>query len=161
LLETIGAAFVVAAADYAYNRWNLSQEMKMTLKELKEEMRQEDGDPKLKAKMRAKARALAKKRMMTDVKTASVVVANPTHVSVALRYRNDDPAPIVVAKGHDEVALAIRTKAREHGIPIVENRPLARTLDAEISVGHPVKVEHFAAVAKVLAFVHRLKRRGR
>ena len=161
LLETVGAAFIVSAADYAHSRWKLSQEMKMTLKELKEEMRQEDGDPKLKAKMRAKARALAKKRMMMDVKTASVVVANPTHVSVALRYRNDDPAPIVVAKGHDEVALAIRTRAREHGIPIVENRPLARTLDAEVAIGHPVQVEHFAAVAKVLAFVHRLKRRAR
>jgi flagellar biosynthetic protein FlhB len=159
LLETVGAAFVVCAADYAYNRWTLSQEMKMTLKELKEEMRQEDGDPKLKARMRAKARALAKKRMMMDVKTASVVIANPTHVSVALRYRSADPAPIVVAKGHDDIALSIRAKARQHGIPIVENRPLARTLDAEVALGHPVQVEHFAAVAKVLAFVHRLKQR--
>ncbi|NUO53426.1 MAG: flagellar biosynthesis protein FlhB [Polyangiaceae bacterium] len=159
LMKTLGAAALVAGADYAHSKWQLERQMKMTLKELKDEMRQEDGDPKLKAKIRSRARAIAKKRMMNDVKTASVVIANPTHVSVALRYSSRDAAPIVVAKGHDEVALAIRTRAREHGIPIVENRPLARTLDAEVSVGNPVKVEHFAAVAKILAFVFRLKRK--
>ena len=161
VLKTLGAAALIAAVDYAHSRWELSKQMKMTLKELKDEMRQEDGDPMLKAKMRAKARALSRKRMMADVRTATVVVANPTHVSVALRYEKTDPAPIVVAKGHDEVALAIRTKAREHEIPIVENRALARTLDADVPVGHPVKVEHFAAVAKVLAFVYKLKQKRR
>ncbi len=159
LLKTLGAAALVAGADYAQSKFQLMRQMKMTLKELKDEMRQEDGDPKLKAKMKSRARALARKRMMNDVKTASVVIANPTHVSVALRYSGKDPAPLVIAKGHDEVALAIRTRAREHGIPIIENRPLARTLDAEVAVGSPVKVEPFAAVAKVLAFVYRLKKR--
>ncbi len=161
VLKTLGAAALIAAADYAHSWWELSQQMKMTLQELKDEMRQEDGDPKLKAKLRSRARALSRKRMMADVRTATVVVANPTHVSVALRYEKSDPAPIVVAKGHDEVALAIRSKARENSIPIVENRALARTLDAEVPVGHPVKVEHFAAVAKVLAFVYKLKNKRR
>jgi flagellar biosynthetic protein FlhB len=154
-LKVLGATAIVAAIDYAQSRFTLEQEMKMTLKELKDEMRQEDGDPKVKARMRQRARALAKKRMMADVKDAAVVVTNPTHVSVAIRYADDDPAPMVVAKGHDEVALAIRKEARAHGVPILENRRLARLLDAEIAVGKPIKVEHFTAVARVLAFVFR------
>ncbi len=160
-LKTLGAAAVVTAIDYAWSRYSVERDMKMTLQELRDEMRQEDGDPQLKARMRSRARAIAKRRMMSDVKQATVVLANPTHVSVALRYEAADPAPIVVAKGHDEVALAIRTKAREHGIPIVENRPLARLIDAEVAIGKPIGVEHFAAVAKVLAFVYNLKRRAR
>jgi flagellar biosynthetic protein FlhB len=107
--------------------------------------------------MRQRARALARKRAITNVKTADVVVANPTHISVALRYSEKDAAPIVVAKGHDEVAMQIRAEARKHGIPILENRPLARALDAEVRVGHPIPAAHFTAVAKVLAFVYRLR----
>ncbi len=158
-LKVLGATAIVAAIDYAQSRFTLEQEMKMTLKELKDEMKQEDGDPKVKARMRQRARALSKKRMMSDVKTAAVVVTNPTHVAVAIRYGDDDPAPTVVAKGHDEVALAIRREAREQGVPIIENRRLARLLDAEVRLGKPIKVEHFTAVARVLAFV--FKRYGR
>lgn len=155
-MKTAVAMVIVAAIDYAQSRLRLEREMKMTLREVKDESRSEDGDPKVKARMRARARALARKRMMSDVSKASLVVCNPTHISVALRYGDSDPAPVVVAKGHDDVALAIRKKAREHGIPIVENRPLARTLDRDVPVGKPVKAEHFVAVAKVLAFVYRL-----
>ena len=133
----------------------------MSLKELKDEMRQQEGDPKLKGRIRARARALAKRRMMNDVKKADVVVTNPTHVSVALRYQKADPAPIVVAKGHDEVALHIRSEARKYGIPILESRALARALDAEVNVGQAIPGAHYAAVAHVLAFVYRLRgRRG-
>lgn len=161
VLHALVATAIIAAADYAHSWFKLEQEMKMTLQELKDDMRSDDGDPHVKAKMRARARQNAKKRMMADVKHAAVIVTNPTHVSVALRYAGNDPAPIVVAKGHDEVALAIRREARAHGVPIMENRRLARALDAQIPIGKPVKVEHFAAVAKLLSLVYALKRRPR
>ncbi len=154
---TTAALFVIAAIDYGKNRFTLSRDMKMTRKEREDESRQEDGDPKAKARMKARARALARKRAMSAVKNADVVVTNPTHVAVALRYGPKDPAPIVLAKGHDEVALRIRTEARKHGIPILENRKLARALDAEVAVGRAIPAAHFAAVARVLAFVYRLK----
>lgn len=150
---------LIAAVDYAQSWFQISKQMKMTLKELKEEMRSEDGDPHVKAKIKARARAAGRRRMMADVKTAAVVVTNPTHVAVAIRYDDGDPAPVVVAKGHDDVALAIRREAREQGVPIVENRRLARTLDAEIAIGKTIKVEHFGAVARVLAFVMKVHRR--
>ncbi len=160
-LNALLATAVIAAADYAQSWFRLEREMKMTLKELRDDMRSEDGDPHVKAKMKARARALSKKRMMADVKHAAVIVTNPTHVSVALRYTATDPAPVVVAKGHDDVALAIRREARAHGVPIMENRRLARSLDAEIPIGKPVKMAHFAAVARLLSLVYRLKSRGR
>ncbi len=161
VLHALVATAIIAAADYAHSWFKLEKDMKMSLQELKDDMRSDDGDPHVKAKMRARARQNSKKRMMADVKSAAVIVTNPTHVSVALRYSGSDPAPIVVAKGHVEVALAIRREARAHGVPILENRRLARALDAAIAIGKPVKVEHFAAVAKLLSLVYALKRRTR
>jgi flagellar biosynthetic protein FlhB len=156
-----GAVAAIAIIDYAQSRFKLSQEMKMTRQELMEEMRSNDGDAKVKGRMRARARALAKKRMMQNVKQADVVVTNPTHIAVALRYGEGDPAPVVIAKGHDDAALRIRAEARKYGIPILENRPLARALDAEVKVGHPVAMGHFAAVARILAFVYKIRGRRR
>lgn len=156
----VGALVVVAAADYAQSWWSLSKEMMMTRKEREEESKSAEGDPKAKAKMKARAKANARKRAMNAVKNADVVVTNPTHVAVALRYGPKDPAPVVLAKGHDEVALQIRAEARKHGIPILENRRLARALDAEVQVGKVVPAAHFAAVARVLAFVYKLRGRG-
>ena len=158
-LKTLGVLVVLAAADYAHSRFKLEKEMKMTLQELKDEMRSNDGDPKVKARMRARAKALARRRAALDMKNAAVVITNPTHVAVALRYGAKDPAPVVIAKGHDEVALQIRADARKHGVPIIESRALARSLDAEVPIGRPIPGAHFAAVAKVLAFVYRLKGR--
>ncbi len=158
--KATAALVLVALADYAQSWLSLSREMKMTRKEREDESRQSDGDPKAKGRMKARARANAKKRAMNAVKNADVIVTNPTHVAVALRYGPKDPAPVVIAKGHDEVALRIRTEARKHGIAILENRRLARALDAEVMVGRPVPAAHFAAVARVLAFVYRLKGRG-
>jgi flagellar biosynthetic protein FlhB len=158
-----GALAAIAVIDYAQSRFRLEQEMKMTRQELTDEMRQQDGNPKVKGRIKARARALSKKRAMQNVKKASVIVTNPTHVAVALRYEQNDAAPVVVAKGHDDDALRIRAEARRYGIPILENRPLARALDAEVAIGHPIPVAHFAAVARVLAFVYRLRgvrRRG-
>jgi flagellar biosynthetic protein FlhB len=119
--------------------------------------RAQDGDPKIKGRMRARARAMAKKRSLANVRKADVVVTNPTHVSVALRYGDRDVAPMVIAKGHDQLALLIRAEARRHGVPILENRALARALDAEVQICHPIPGAHFAAVARVLAFVYRLR----
>lgn len=160
-LRTLGVLVALAVVDYAHSRYKLESELKMTLQELKEEMRSQDGDPKVKARIRARARALAKRRASLDVRHAAVVVTNPTHVAVALRYSDKDAAPVVIAKGHDDVALQIRAEARRHGIAIVESRALARALDAEVPLGQPVPGAHFAAVAQVLAFVYKLRNRRR
>jgi flagellar biosynthetic protein FlhB len=160
-LKAIGVLVVLAVADYAYNRYQLEKQMRMSDQELKEEMRQYDQDPKIKAKLREKMRQAARKRILAAVASADAVVTNPTHVAVALRYAEHDYAPVVVAKGHDELALKIRTEARKHGIPILENRPLARALDAEVEIGDPIPGQHYVAVAKVLAFVFSLKGRRR
>jgi len=163
ILSAVGVLAAIAAIDYAQSRVRLAQEMKMTRQEFMEEMRQQDGDPKVKGRVKARARALAKKRAIQNVKKSDVVVTNPTHIAVALRYDEKDAAPVVLAKGHDDYALRIRAEARKYGIPIMENRPLARALDAEVPIGHPIPVAHFAAVARVLAFVFRLRggrRRG-
>jgi len=152
----LGALGIIAAIDYAKSRFTLERDLKMSRREVMDESRSQDGDPKMKGRMRARARALARRRSIANVKTATVVVSNPTHISVALRYTRTDPAPIVVSKGHDEVAMQIRAEARKYGIPILENRPLARALDAEVQIGHPVPSAHFATVARILAFVFRL-----
>lgn len=154
-----GALVFVAAVDFAQSWFQLHKEMKMTRKEQEEEHKQSEGDTKNKAKMKAKARANLKKMQKNAVKNADVIVTNPTHVAVALRYGPKDPAPVVLAKGHDEVALQIRAEARKHGVPILENRRLARALDAEVQVGRPVPAAHFAAVARVLAFVYKLRKK--
>ena len=154
-----GALVLVAGVDFAQSWFTLSKEMKMTRKEREEESKQSEGDMKQKAKIKAKGRANLKKMQARAIKGADVIVTNPTHVAVALRYGPKDPAPIVLAKGHDEVALQIRAEARKHGIPIMENRRLARALDAEVQVGRPVPAAHFAAVARVLAFVYKIRKK--
>jgi flagellar biosynthesis protein FlhB len=151
---------LVAAADYAQSWLSTEKAMKMSRKEIEDEMRSDEGDMKAKGRMRAKARRLSRQRSLEGVKQASVVVTNPTHIAVALRYSGKDPAPIVVAKGHDDFAMEIRARARKFGVPIVENRPLARALDREVQLGRPIPGHHFAAVARVLAYVFRLKRRA-
>ncbi len=159
VVNALAALAAVSAIDYAQSRYTLTQEMKMTRQEVMDEHKQADGDPKMKHKMRARARNNAKRRAMENVKQATVIVANPTHISVALRYSKTDPAPIVIAKGHDDFAMQIRAEARKHGIPILENRALARALDSEVPVGRPVPAAHFAAVARILAFVYKIKGR--
>jgi len=129
----------------------------MTKKEIIDEHKSNEGDPQMKNRLRARGRAMIRARSIANVKKADVVVTNPTHIAVALRYAATDAAPVVVSKGHDAVALQIRSEARKHGIPILENRPLARALDAEVPIGHPVPGKHFAAVARVLAWVYRIR----
>lgn len=152
------AIAVLAALDWglAFMRWR--KQARMTKQEIKDEHKQEEGDPKIKAKRRARAAKMARERAIGDVKKATVLIANPTHVSVALRYEpGKDRAPIVLAKGLDELALRMRTEARKHRIPVVENRPLARALYANGKIGRAIPVALYDAAARVVAHVLRLR----
>jgi flagellar biosynthetic protein FlhB len=132
----------------------------MSRREIKDELRQSDGDPMVKAKLRQIRIERSRKRMIANVPNASVVITNPTHYAVALKYEpGETPAPICVAMGVDAVAQRIREVAEEHNIPLVEDPPLARALFATADVDQPIPREHFEAVAKVIGFVMRLARR--
>lgn len=149
---------LIAAADYAWNRYVMEEKMKMTKQEVKDEHKEYEGNPHLKGKRRQKAFEMANARMMQDVPGADVIVNNPTHISVALRYtRGKDAAPVVVAKGADLVAMHIRRVAKAHDVPMVENVPLARALYKHVKVGRPVPSQFYRAVAEVLAYVYRLR----
>ena len=149
----------VAMVDYAYNHWKHHEDQKMSTQEVKDERKETDGDPLLKAARRQRARQIAMGQVMSRVKEADMVVTNPTHYAVALRYRKDDcPAPIIVAMGVDHMALKIREEARKHDIPRIENRPLARALHARGKLGQAIPDELFVPVAKILAIVYRRRR---
>jgi len=157
-LKTGFAFLVMAALDYAYQRFEYEKEMRMTKQEVKDESRQQEGDPQVKARVRSIQRRIAYRRMMQDVPKADVVVTNPTHVAVALKYDTAKmSAPRVVAKGADLVARKIREVAAEHGVPIVEDRPLARALFTTVEIGEEIPEKLFQAVAQLLAYIYRLK----
>jgi flagellar biosynthesis protein FlhB len=149
---------VVAIADYffQYRQWH--QRQKMSLQEMKEEFKQSEGDPHIKGKLRQLRQARMRKRMMTAVPKASVIITNPTHYAVALSYERGMTAPICVAKGVDNIALKIREIAAEHDIPIIENVPLARALHATVEIDDEIPVEHYHAVAEIIGYVMGLKR---
>ncbi|MHC4996901.1 MAG: flagellar biosynthesis protein FlhB [Planctomycetota bacterium] len=146
--------------DYAYQKWQHEQDLKMTKQEVKEEMKRMDGDPQIKQRRAKVARQLALQRIGRDVPRADVVVTNPTHYAIALTYDNDNMnAPRVIAKGADFMALRIRQLAVMHGVPIVERPPMARALYRLVDVGQEIPPEYYAAVAEVLAYVYRLNDR--
>jgi flagellar biosynthetic protein FlhB len=162
LLALASAAAAIGAVDYVFTRQSYMKRMRMSRREIKDEMRQSDGDPMVKAKLRAIRMERSRKRMLANVPKASVVVTNPTHYAVALRYeQGETPAPICLAMGVDAVAQRIRETAEEHNIPIVEDPPLARALFATAEIDQPIPKEHYEAVAKVIGFVMRLSRRRR
>ncbi|MGV9008863.1 flagellar biosynthesis protein FlhB [Brevundimonas sp.] len=142
-----------AGVDFLWQKYRFAERMKMTKEELKEDYKQSEGDPHVKAKLKQIRAQRSRQRMMQAVPTATVIVTNPTHYSVALRYEAGDAAPVCVAKGVDAVALRIREVAREHAVPIVENVPLARALYAAVDVDETIPREHFEAAAKVIGFV--------
>jgi len=149
---------LVAAGDFAFQRWDYAQSLKMTKQEVKQEFQETEGNPQIRGKIRERQRALARRRMLSDVPKADVVVTNPTHFAVALKYESGRmAAPVVVAKGQDYLAQKIKDIAREAGVAIVENQSLARSLFAAVEVGEPVPADLYQAVAEVLAFVYRLK----
>ena len=152
---------VGAGADYMWQRFRFMEKLKMSKQEQKEEYKQTEGDPHVKAKLRALRVQKSRQRMMANVAKASVVVTNPTHYAVALQYdMGEMAAPICVAKGMDAVALRIREEAGKHDVPIVEDPPLARALYASMEIDEVIPEEHFAAVAKLISFILAKKRRG-
>jgi flagellar biosynthetic protein FlhB len=161
-LKQLGAVVailaVIAAADYLFQYRVWYERQKMSLRELKEEFKQTEGDPTIKGKMRQVRQTRQRRRMMANVPKAAVVITNPTHYSIALQYERGMDAPVCVAKGVDAVALKIREIAGEHRIPIVENPPLARALHATVEVDHAIPPEHYKAVAEVIGYVMRLRR---
>jgi flagellar biosynthesis protein FlhB len=161
-LELLGAVVAVlaliAAADYLFQYRQWFERQKMSVRDLKEEYKQTEGDPAIKGKIKQIRQLRMKKRMMAAVPQASVVITNPTHYAVALQYERGMNAPVCVAKGVDAVALKIREVAGEHDIPIVENPALARALHGTVEIDQEIPAEHYQAVAEVIGYVMRLRR---
>jgi flagellar biosynthetic protein FlhB len=161
-LDMIGAVvaimFLVAAADYLYQYRTWFERQKMSMRELKEEFKQTEGDPLIKGKIRQLRQQRMRKRMMAAVPKASVIITNPTHYAVALQYEKGMEAPICVAKGADNMALKIREIAKHHSVPIVENPPLARALHASVEIDDEIPAEHYKAVAEVIGYITKLRR---
>ena len=148
---------VIALADYVYQRNRWWTRLKMTVQEVRDEYKQMEGSPEIKGRIRAIRNERSRQRMMANVPKATVVITNPTHFAVALKYDRDMAAPICVAKGADDVAFRIREMAKEHDVPIVENPPLARALFASVDIDDTIPAEHFKAVAQVIGFVMRMR----
>jgi flagellar biosynthetic protein FlhB len=155
----VGGGFAfLGILDYGFQRWRHEQDLRMTRQQVKDEHKQEEGDPQLKARIRKLQREIAQRQMMQDVPDATVVLTNPTHFAVAVRYdRVSNNAPEVVAKGADHVAKRIVSIARDHGIPVVENKPLARTLFKAVDVGQQIPISLYRAVAEILARIYGLR----
>ncbi len=146
---------VVGIADYAYQKFRFKEDMKMTKQEVKEEYKNTEGDPQIKGQQRQRMREASQRRMMQDVPKADVVITNPTHISVAIRYDSEqESAPTVLAKGEDYLAMKIREAAKENNVPIMENKPLARAIYATVDIGEQIPPELYQAVAEILAVVY-------
>lgn len=156
LIACLVAVAVIAAIDWVWQKQAFINRNKMSLQDIKEEFRNSEGDPQVKAKLKQIRAGRARARMIAQVPKATVVIANPTHFAVALRYDDTTPAPVCVAKGVDAVALRIRAVAEEAGVPVIEDPPLARALHAGAELEAPIPPEHYQAVAKVIGFVMRL-----
>jgi len=151
--------FVIGAADYLYQRLRHEQKLKMTREEIKQEHKEDEGDPHVRARIRRLQREAAEKKMIQDVPKATVVLTNPTHFAVAIRYdRYTMSAPMVIAKGSDRFARRIADVARKHGIPVLERKPLTRLLYRSVKIGQTIPAELYQAFAEILAYVYRLKR---
>ena len=153
---TVGVMTVLAFLDFVYQRHTFMKQMRMTKQEVKDETKQQEGDPQVKARIRSIRMERARERMMQAVKQADVVITNPTHFAIALKYDlGEMDAPVCVAKGVDHLAFAIRREAEEHDVPIVENPPLARALYDTVELDEEIPNEHFKAVAEVIGFIMR------
>lgn len=159
----IGGFFlIVALIDYVYQKYNLAKQLKMSKQEIKDEYKMSEGNPEIKQRIRQRMREASMRRMMQDLPQADVVITNPTHFAVAIKYDEEmSGAPMVVAKGADIMAARIKEKAKEFKIEIVENKPLARTLFYTVEIGDEVPPELYQTVAEVLAFVYNLKNKGK
>ena len=155
LLRIVIAMLIIAVADYAIARYRNRKDLRMTKDELRRELRESDGSPEMKAARRRRASELSRNRMISAASTADVVVTNPTHLAVGLKYEDHEPAPRVVSKGANELAKRIRKEARRNGVPIFEDKPLARALFRRVKVGDYVPTTLFEAVALILAMAYR------
>lgn len=156
----IAGMIVVALGDFAWEKYSYRKKMMMSKQEAKEEHKERDGNPEVKQRIRSIQRDIATKRMMKEVPEADAIVTNPTHISVAIKYDSEKHiSPVVVAKGKDHIALKIREIAKANNVPIVENVPLARALNKTVDLGDPVPRNLYKAVAEVLSFVYKLKRK--
>ena len=154
----IAAMVALAGCDYLYQRWHIDKRLRMSRHEIKEEMREQEGDPLLKSHLKSLRQKMSRQRMMSEVAKADVVITNPTHLAIALRYRAEEMgAPRVLGKGAGFIAEKIREVARSKGIPIVENKPLARLLYQQVEIGREIPETLYRAVAGVLAYVYRLR----
>jgi len=162
MMLKVGLAFLaLAALDYLYQWWDYEREMKMSKQEIKEEYKQIEGDPQIKGKIKEMQRRMAQSRMMQQVPQADVVIRNPNHFAVALRYKlGQDNAPIVLAKGMDELALRIVRVAEEHSVTVIENVPVARALYAQADLNREIPPELYTAVAEVMVYIYRLDGRA-
>ncbi len=162
MLAALSVFALVAAADYAYQRQSFLKRMRMSRKDIKDELKNTEGDPQVRARLAQVRKERSRQRMMQAVPKASVVIANPTHFAVALYYeQGETPAPVCVAKGVDDLALRIRALAEESGVPVVENPPLARALFATTEIEKEIPADHFKAVAKIIGYVLSLAERRR
>jgi flagellar biosynthesis protein FlhB len=160
LVVSVMIMTVIAALDFIYQKWDNHEKLKMSKQEVKDERKQQDGDPKIKQRMAALRMERQRERMMQAIGKADVIITNPTHYAIALQYDMDTmPAPVLVGKGVDSLALRIREIAKENDIPIVENPPLARALYAGVEIDEEIPAEHYHAVAEVIGYVFRLKGR--
>ncbi len=160
MLGVLVVLTLIAGGDYLFQRHKWFEKLRMSHKEIRDEHKQQEGDPAIKAKLRQIRLERGRKRMMANVPEASVVVTNPTHYAVALKYEPGMGAPLCVAKGADRIALKIREVAREHHIPVIENPPLARSLHETVGVDEEVSPEHYRAVAEVIGFVMKTRRKA-
>jgi flagellar biosynthetic protein FlhB len=159
MLGTVVAILaIVATADYLFQYRQWFEKHKMSLREMKEEFRQSEGDPAVKGKLRQLRQTRMRKRIMAAVPKASVVITNPTHFAIALKYERGMNAPVCVAKGVDLIARKIRQVAEEHDIPVVENPPLARALHGTVEIDQEIPQEHYRAVAEIIGYIMRLRR---
>ena len=158
MIGIVISMFFIALLDFMYQRWQHIKSLRMTKQEIKDEYKQSEGDPMIKQRLRALRQERARQRMMAAVPEADVVITNPTHFAVALKYDSKEmKAPTLVAKGQDYLAQRIRELAEEHEVPIVENPPLARALYASVDVDEEIPTAHYEAVAKVISYVYQLK----
>ena len=158
LIGVLSIVSIIAALDVLYQRLMHTKQMRMSRQEIKDELKQTEGDPQVRGRLRQIRRERAQKRMMSAIPEATAVITNPTHFAVALKYELDDmAAPLVVAKGADHIALKIRAVAEENDVPVVENPPLARVLYAGVEIGEEIPEQHFKAVAEIIGYVLRLK----
>ena len=159
-LEVSGIMLVVSLLDLYYQRWQYTKDLKMTKQEIKEEHKQTEGDQHIKARIRSIQRSLTKQRMLSKVPKATMVVTNPTHIAVALQYDPGMDAPVLVAKGIDFLAKKIIKVARQHGVPVTQNPPLARALYKQVKLDATIPVTLYRAVAKVLAYIYQQRKRS-